>query len=312
MSQRFENGYVALVIVCVVCLLALTIVSLTVPYSKGYQTADRDHQSAYAELNSAEEYYEKCVAEPTVQEALKCYQQAEDRDREQQTTEQDLDAQREMANWAEGMLWATVIVGCITVLVTGLGVYWVKETLRVTKDAVRSADAAVNVQERFGRLQTQGYLSLDKVNFVFNTLGDKITGVAVQIHVANFGNTPIRIISRQDTCFITDDPAKVEAAWEYAPVEKRYTSISKGQSYFVPSNSTPWESAIAEEALGNFFVARGRMGYTDIFATSESDVRFINYFVQVRPEPAFSSMTVKNLGSATFSTLKHNRPNDET
>lgn len=152
MSQRYENGYIALAITCLVLIVIIGLVSWTLPYSKGYQAADKDHQAAYAQDQVSEEEYEKCASQSTVEKALECYQQAKNSTREQQRSEQDLDAQREMANWAEGMLWATIIVGSVTVGITGLGVYWVKRTFdqmddtnKAAVDAAKAATAANDI-----------------------------------------------------------------------------------------------------------------------------------------------------------------------
>lgn len=211
--------------------------------------------------------------------------------------------------WAQ---WAMVATSVLALGVSAWAVWLLKDTLKATRQAVRAADDAVEVQEKFGRLHTKGYLSLDRVNFTFRYRGNDIVQVAAQIHVANFGNTPVRIISHQEACFMTKSPDEVEAVWEKASVEEKFTSVAKGQSYFIHCGAVDWQDALEAEESEKFFVARGRLGFTDIFSTEEHvRMRYINYFIRITPEPSFSSMNVNNLGTATFTPLKHNRPNDE-
>lgn len=68
--------------------------------------------------------------------------------REQERSEQDLNAQREMAIWAEAMLWATWIVGITSISVTAVGIFFVWQTLRETRNAVTEAARGSNAAER--------------------------------------------------------------------------------------------------------------------------------------------------------------------
>ena len=153
MPKRFENGYIALFVTCVVMLFIIGFVFWSMMYSKGYQAADKDHQSAYATHQTVEENFRECVSEPTIEEALICYKDAYNTDREQERAEDDLDAQREMANWAEGMLWGTLLIGTITASVTALGVVYVARTLEATSETLEAARECANV--RFGEAAMQ-------------------------------------------------------------------------------------------------------------------------------------------------------------
>jgi hypothetical protein len=110
-------------------------------FSYGYQSADKNHQSDYERHYKAQADYENCANRSTSKEAVECYKQADKATRENQTTEQDLDAQREMANWAEGMLWTSGIIGSLGIFVTCVGIYYVRETLI---EAGKTTSAAID------------------------------------------------------------------------------------------------------------------------------------------------------------------------
>lgn len=142
MPKRHWNGQFAPFIALIGGLAVITLIALTVSYSKGYQAADKRHQAQRAANNAAQKNYQECVSKPTPQEAVECYQRSEQTSREDQRADQDLNAQREMADWAEGMLWATLFVGISTIGITALGVVYVRETLwetrRIGKSQVRA------------------------------------------------------------------------------------------------------------------------------------------------------------------------------
>ncbi len=147
MSKRFENGYFALVITCVICLLAIGFVAITFAFSKGYQSADQEHSTYYAERNASEIYYNECLNSATsLDGARQCIKNAEATSREAERAEQDLNAQREMAQWAEGMLWAAWIVGISTLFATIIGIRYVYLTLVATQDMARDTKEVGDAQ----------------------------------------------------------------------------------------------------------------------------------------------------------------------
>ena len=158
------------------CLVAAT--AFTISYSKGYQAANKDRQADYKAYGVAEETYRKCAARSPVEEALRCYAEAEKASREDHRAEQDLNAQRQMADWAEWMFYATAIIGAFTVGVAGVGVYWVRETL------VASA--------RFNEMQLRAYLIVKEISaeYVYAGGSGNRRAVRVKLTVENGGATP--------------------------------------------------------------------------------------------------------------------------
>ena len=129
MPDRLWNGNGAALIVVVVGLALIAVTSWILPYSKGYQDADLAHQTDYTSYNASKQAEKKCLQLPNGEEILSCYKTAENNARNNHRAEQNLDAQMEMANWAEGILLATLTVGFTTIIVTGIGVIFVWQTL---------------------------------------------------------------------------------------------------------------------------------------------------------------------------------------
>ncbi|MEQ9564660.1 MAG: hypothetical protein RLN85_02400, partial [Pseudomonadales bacterium] len=105
---------------------ALGFVGITISFSKGYQSADQEHSTYYAQRDAAEIAYRECLdSASSLNGARQCIDNASQTSRDAERAEQDLNAQREMAQWAEGMLWAAWLVGLSTVGVTLVGVRYV-------------------------------------------------------------------------------------------------------------------------------------------------------------------------------------------
>lgn len=139
MFGGYKFGDIAPYIIVVVGITLVALFAWTIPFSKGYQAADKDHESDYAAHYTAEREYEECRSKASVEEAVRCAQNAAQTSRNYQRAEQDLDAQREMANWAEGILWATLILGSASLVITSIGVVYVALTLRETRNTTKAA-----------------------------------------------------------------------------------------------------------------------------------------------------------------------------
>lgn len=129
-------------------LLLIGFIAFNIAYSKGYQTADERHAAEYADYQAAQRDREKCLAEPTVEKALECYEEANNAPRDAKRSEQDLDAQREMANWAESMLWATLLLGLLSLGVGVAGIIFVRRTLDANLSANKSASEQFAAEHR--------------------------------------------------------------------------------------------------------------------------------------------------------------------
>lgn len=178
MPERFENGYAALVIGCVFCIACIAFTAITVAFSNGYQRADQEHSAYYAERDNAEIQYNKCLnSSPDLNRARECIDNSKTTNREAERAEQDLNAQREMAQWAEGMLWAAWVVGLSTVFATIIGVRYVYLTLVATQGMARETT-------RIGEAQVKAYLGRESCA-AWEGVGVEFDGI-----ITNCGNSP--------------------------------------------------------------------------------------------------------------------------
>ena len=114
-------------------------------------------------------------------------------EREYQRAEADLQAQQDMAFYALLMFAASLA----TVLITALGVWFVKRTLDATLQAVKdtgratlAVEKANELAERNARVQLQAYVSITNPSIEF-PCGSSI---AFKVEVANSGQSPARSV----------------------------------------------------------------------------------------------------------------------
>lgn len=141
---------------------------------------------------SAREHYEAikenalagCVdVEPTA--LRECVIEAAEAAQHQSESRQDLYAQQDMSRWA---FWMMVIAG-LTLLVTALGIAWIRDTLIETRRAVRSADDAVRVTREIGEAQVRAYVSVDDVEVTVEIDDERVLW-NVAAKVSNSGQSP--------------------------------------------------------------------------------------------------------------------------
>lgn len=159
-------------------LLIIGFAAWTLAYTKGYQRAHRDHEADYAAHYAAQRNYEECLAQSTVKEAVECTKAVDTAYRENVRSDQGLNAQREMADWAERMFWATVLIGFITTAITGLGVVYVRRTIVETRQI---ADRQLRPYLYF----VEGHVSI--------WLRDNLVNVSSRVVFVNGGVTPATV-----------------------------------------------------------------------------------------------------------------------
>jgi hypothetical protein len=143
----------------------------------GYQkTADADRRKAAEEAGRACVGVSPSALSHCIADQIQTYDK-------QQATNQDLQAQQDMAFWA---FWA-VLVSSSSVVVTGLGIWYVRQTLEANRKAVVAAETAVAVTRETSERQLRAYVGTRKIYFQEFSRGRPI---AVAIEIENFGQTP--------------------------------------------------------------------------------------------------------------------------
>lgn len=155
-----------------------------------YQSVYSDYASSKAKADAEQEFREKCWSATTIEEMRICLENQVGTSHETRRSEENLYAQKQMAEWAMLIFWATIDVGTFTVIVTGVGIYFVRETFKAQRIATEAATEA----NRISRLN----LVVDQrpwLNFTVRPREDltyKEHGVSVptKITTMNFGRSP--------------------------------------------------------------------------------------------------------------------------
>lgn len=164
-------------------LVMVAAVSWIIPLSKGYQTANEQYQAERAYYASTQEQRDRCLGLGAVAEIKECFAADEGTRRSETRAEQNLNAQQEMADWAEAMLWTSII----STLVTAIGVVYVALTLAETRNAVKAADDAVVVTREIGQAQVRAYIAIGNLKVDGFLVGIK---PVVSFTIKNVGQSP--------------------------------------------------------------------------------------------------------------------------
>lgn len=204
MPESVRNGYLALVVFCCFALCVIAFLSFTYFFSKGYQSADHEHGAYYAKRDQAEISYRECLnSSASLNSARECINNASNGARESERAEQDLNAQREMADWAEGMLWTAIILGILSLLATVVGVRYVYLTFVATREMAIA--------------QSRAYIHADKVEFFW---GGKAGHVPrIDIWVVNTGQTPAKWYKIRVKTIVYSHKTPSEAPQNWADVD---------------------------------------------------------------------------------------------
>lgn len=182
-------------------------------------------------------------------------------------------------------IWAFVVAGSAigTLIVTAVGLTWIKATLDETRKAVDSADDAVKVARDIGSKQVRAYVSLS-----YATVKDCAPGEVpkLQFRFKNFGQTPARNMSYKIKMSFgnarminTRDPLKDHQATRSdlgpnsetissysspAPLPQReYDFLKSGEYAFWAYGVVRYETVFGITKRTTFFVYTGGNGIDD-------------------------------------------------
>ncbi len=101
--------------------------------------------------------------------------------RDEWRSERDLEAQRDMAQWAENMFYSSIFMAFLS----AIGIWLIFATLRETQKATKSAREAVEVTREIGQKQVRAYL-----HAVDGTINVDPIMVVLSVKVRNIGKSP--------------------------------------------------------------------------------------------------------------------------
>ncbi len=218
-------GLIALVAIS--CLTTLLVADLLDRHRKTVQQYEANSRSHAAHT---EYQIENCFSVAEDIGKAECIRKAVDSQGQNERAEADLVAQREMSNWALGMLYVTTLMA----LVTGLGVYFVWRTLKATQQM------AIDTRE-IGEAQVRAYVhfKIEDIDIAappglfkngqWSALPAVVT-ISGKLH--NSGQSPARrIVCRYDIQSVHKDKTiQVDARFMPAKTLPSATVVPSGES----------------------------------------------------------------------------------
>jgi hypothetical protein len=267
-----------------------------------------NYNRAYAEVE--EKFDDKCLGSTTVEQGLRCLRDAIASAREPQRSEEDVQAQKQMATAAWAMFWSTVVFGSISVFLTAVGIHYISRTFIETRrqievsqrallTAVTANDNAIKTFEQDGtnsERQLRAYVYIDK--FTAKPIGpdenDIVTHYEIGVILKNFGQTPAKKCITHLECCISG----ADNIIDIVNAESIVSNVT--QSDIGPSGEI-W-SAIdvsafhlrAAELGGIFIFIFGWIEYYDVFQLSQRRRTEFSYKVTSMGDANREGATIKH------------------
>ena len=183
MSNRNRDGSYLTVIYGTLLAVFLALIVGVFTYSRAWNAAYEYHERSSYNYDIGQSQRQGCRQRATVEEALDCLENAEAASRDNHRAEQNLNAQRQMADWAFYMLIATVALGSLTfAAAVAAAVY--------AGISAKAARQTVGVTREIGEAQTRAYLVAEEAEyFVTKNL------IQVVVSIRNTGNSPAKNIT---------------------------------------------------------------------------------------------------------------------
>jgi hypothetical protein len=294
MSDSDRNGNIALVISAVAVFLLIVggvtglILSEYANVHKVFATyqenAERDRDAATDEIG-------KSCYQPDIAVFSKCLKEKVTAYYTQQATNQDLQAQKDMAFWAATLF----ALGIVQLAFSGAGIYFIWQSLALNRDAVAEATKAnANTIRAIGQEQTnadrqqRAYIGVESImldcpsvnipNYkpVPMSAGATITDFVV-LNIQNFGATPANKVYTWVNWFVVPYPQSLPLNFNYPDVatplppdieismiETNLFPSQKFASRVAMSDVNPVILSNARQAFVYFY---GKIVYTDITKT---------------------------------------------
>lgn len=264
MLERLRSEQAGPVIVAAGIFLAVILLSITaVVISEVHEAVYHQYAASKAEADAKYRLQAKCAEVADIEILRSCFADAIRETREPQRSEEDLKAQKDMARYAFWMLLVTGFVGSLTIILTGVGVYFVRETLAETR--------------RIGEAQTRAYV-FAKEAIIFNSHTEHPT---IRIKLFNTGASPAKYFRVGCVAYLrpygTTSEYMIPADLDYG----YWTGLGAGSSDTVGQHPAGLVERIgeADSQLGTrALIIAGRVIYCDIFGDEwESDFAFFRY-----------------------------------
>jgi hypothetical protein len=180
-----------------ILVLAIGLFLISVQISMNYQEVYYNYATQEARAEAQEKFRQKCLNLSSGEEIADCFDDAVEAAREPQRSEEDLQAQKQMADWARLMLYVTFAIGIMTFVVTVASVLLIRETLDLQRNATREATKATRAAIAANEQSRDAFLADQRPWLAVKLQGGapltwNVNGLNLQVFVSmrNFGRTP--------------------------------------------------------------------------------------------------------------------------
>jgi hypothetical protein len=164
--------------------LAFVLIGLGVLNSNIYEAVYHDYATQKAHVDAEDKFRgEMCREFSTVEDIRGCFDKAIKATRETQRSEEDLYAQKQMAQWAFWLLLLTGFVGIVSIAITSVGTYFLIKTVGVGIKANSLARETMIAQ-------TRPWLQIKQVKIKKMEITNNRIFLDVDVEVKNVGHSP--------------------------------------------------------------------------------------------------------------------------
>lgn len=254
--NRDEFGNFAPYIIVVIGLAIVFIFAFEVASSRERARYEQQRTSKYAD--DAEANIRRTCISVDYSTQAECIRQVIETSNEQQRAERDLSAQQEMARWAFYML----VVSSAGLVITAVGIYYVRNTLVETR-------IAVEVTREIGKAQVRAYIGSPRVEARIETTPAGDRRFSIKGFISNSGSSPALLPAAHCTVTMGDGVVNMLHA-------QLARDISAGETDFCfVDQGSPFGDEIAEFLnRGGELIFEGALHYDTVFGDGTKTTSF--------------------------------------
>jgi hypothetical protein len=187
LPNAISDGRVSVAAIIAIGAFLTFVVALLFMSAEAYDRATEDYQASQAYTETQREFRRRC-ASLEGDEIFECLEKQIEAAREPGRSEEDVQAQKQMARWAWWMLIVTGSVGFGTIAVAYIGVIYVRDTLRANTAAVEQAREA----NRILRMEQRPWLAMEDNPRAISPLrfNERGAELDVELDAENVGKSP--------------------------------------------------------------------------------------------------------------------------
>jgi hypothetical protein len=200
MPKRTWLGELALALIAatVLIFMAGTVGALLLEqYAKRHQTYADYQQNAESDRRAASNKVAEACQDRSAPAFRACIADQLEAYYRDQATNQDLQAQQDMAYWAGALFVSSTILTLIGIFLLWRTLLATQQTLAESQKATEAAQAAVSVTRQIGMVQSRAYLTVETIRFRNVEIGKQI---AFDLKLKNFGQTPAKKVKAICRC----------------------------------------------------------------------------------------------------------------